>query len=381
MAKKKILVLTDTLPWGHRSIARAIYGFLKEKEPENDYEVVFREVKATTAMAIDVYVFSYRYMPASNRLLHRLSHRPMVRDLLEKSSRMNLPLLRKLINELKPDLVISTYFFHTHSLARWRKEKNKKFGLWTVAADPWTINPLSFIREADLTLVYDEKSVEEGLAAGLSREQMLVTGWWTRQEMYRKYDYKESRKKIGFEDNRPVIFVGGGSLGTSALPKLLPLIMIIDKKVGLVSNTGTDKLAYRMVERYKKMFERFGDNKNVKIVHLGWIENMAEVLSGCDIVLGKAGPNFLFDTIACQKPFVAITHIGGQEDGNIELIKKKKLGWVKEKNKEIVDFVLSYLERPAYFEKKYKENIKKEANKNKKTLPLILKRIKKDFGC
>ena len=39
MAKKKILVLTDTLPWGHRSIARAIYGFLKEKEPENDYEV------------------------------------------------------------------------------------------------------------------------------------------------------------------------------------------------------------------------------------------------------------------------------------------------------------------------------------------------------
>jgi UDP-N-acetylglucosamine:LPS N-acetylglucosamine transferase len=378
MAKKKILVLTDTLPWGHRSIAKAIYGFLKEKESENNYEVIFREVKAMTGMAIDMYVFSYRYMPASNRLLHRLSHKPAVRELLEKSSRMNLPSLKRLINEVKPDLVLSTYFFHTHSLARWRKEKNKKFRLWTVAADPWTINPMSFIRDADLTLVYDEKSVEEGLAAGLSREQMLITGWWTRLGMYEKYDYKESRKKLGFEDDRPVIFIGGGSLGTSALPKLLPLIMIIDKKVGLVINTGTDKLAYKMVEQYKKMFSRFKKNDNVKIVHLGWIENMAEVLSGCDMVLGKAGPNFLFDTVACQKPFVAITHIGGQEDGNIELIKKKKLGWVKERNKEILDFILSYLDRPKYFEKKYQENIKKEADKNKKTLPLILEKIKKD---
>ena len=378
MAKKKILVLTDTLPWGHRSIAKAIYGFLKEKESENNYEVIFREVKAMTGMAIDMYVFSYRYMPASNRLLHRLSHKPAVRELLEKSSRMNLPSLKRLINEVKPDLVLSTYFFHTHSLARWRKEKNKKFRLWTVAADPWTINPMSFIRDADLTLVYDEKSVEEGLAAGLSREQMLITGWWTRLGMYEKYDYKESRKKLGFEDDRPVIFIGGGSLGTSALPKLLPLIMIIDKKVGLVINTGTDKLAYKMVEQYKKMFSWFKKNDDVKIVHLGWIENMAEVLSGCDMVLGKAGPNFLFDTVACQKPFVAITHIGGQEDGNIELIKKKKLGWVKERNKEILDFILSYLDRPKYFEKKYQENIKKEADKNKKTLPLILEKIKKD---
>jgi len=379
MAKKKILVLTDTLPWGHRSIARAIYGYLKEKEPENNYEVIFREVKAMTGMAVDIYVFSYRYMPASNRLLHRLSHKPAVRELLEKSSRMNLPSLKKLINELKPDLVLSTYFFHTHSLARWRKEKNKKFSLWTVAADPWTINPMSFIRDADLTLVYDEKSVEEGLAAGLSREQMLITGWWTRPGMYKKYDYKESRKKLGFEDSRPVIFIGGGSLGTSALPKLLPLIAVIDKKVGLVINTGTDKLAYKMVEQYKKMFGRLKKNNNVKIVHLGWIENMAEVLSGCDMVLGKAGPNFLFDTVACQKPFVAITHIGGQEDGNIELIKKKKLGWVKEKSGEVLDFILSYLDRPKYFEKKYQENIKKEADKNKKTLPFILERIKKEI--
>jgi UDP-N-acetylglucosamine:LPS N-acetylglucosamine transferase len=123
---------------------------------------------------------------------------------------------------------------------------------------------------------------------------------------------------------------------------------------------------------------RKGDD-TVIIKHLGWIENMAEVLSACDIVFGKAGPNFLFDAVATQKPFVAITHIGGQEDGNIDIIKKKKLGWIKEKNGEISDFLFEYLENPKYFEEKYTKNIKIEAENNKKTLPMILERVKKEL--
>ena len=115
------------------------------------------------------------------------------------------------------------------------------------------------------------------------------------------------------------------------------------------------------------------------MVHMGWIENMTEVLSGCDMVMGKAGPNFLFYVMAVKKPFVAMTHIGGQEDGNVELIRKKKLGWVKEKNGEISTFLMEYLKRPKYFENKYKEHIKKESDENQKTLPKILEMINREL--
>ena len=106
---------------------------------------------------------------------------------------------------------------------------------------------------------------------------------------------------------------------------------------------------------------------------------MGEVLSACDIVFGKAGPNFLFDVVAVEKPFVAITHVGGQEDGNIELIKKKELGWIKEKNSDLVDFLYKYLDNPKYFQEKYKKSIKKEALTNKNTLKLVLERIRKEL--
>jgi UDP-N-acetylglucosamine:LPS N-acetylglucosamine transferase len=174
-----------------------------------------------------------------------------------------------------------------------------------------------------------------------------------------------------------VIFVGGGSLGTNSLPKLLPTILTLKQKTGFIINTGTDKLAFNLIEQFIKILKRLKKNELIQIKHLGWIENMGEVLSASDIVFGKAGPNFLFDVVASQKPFVAMTHIGGQEDGNIDLIRKKKLGWIKEKNGEITDFLYEYLERPKWFEKKYQENIKKEAKKNQGSLKMILDQIKK----
>lgn len=379
--RKKILVLTDDMPWGHRSIARAIFGYLKEKERENNFEVEFREIKANTGIGGDLYIFSYRYFPRSNSLVHQfVQKRNFVRKLLEETSVINLPRVKSEVGKIDPDLIISAYFFHTHSLVKWRKKENKKFKLWTVVADPWTINPISFIKEADMNLLYDEKSQNEGIKYGLKKNKTKDTGWWTREEMYKKYDREKVRKKLGFSDDRPVIFVGGGSLGTNSLPKLLPMILSLDKKVGFVVNTGTDKLAYNLVNQFQKMFLKLRKNDDTVIIkHLGWIENMAEILSACDIVFGKAGPNFLFDCVACRKPFVAITHIGGQEDGNIELIKSKKLGWVKEKNGEILDFLNDYLEDPKYYENKYSKYIEVEAEKNRQTLPKILEMVNKEL--
>ena len=381
MSKKKILVLTDHMPWGHRSIARAIYSYLKKRERENNWKVDYAQVQAETGLLGDMYTLAYRFFPKTNRIAHQLMGGEGARRLFEEVSVVNLPRLKKLVNWMKPDLIISAYFYHSHSLARWRLLEGKKFALWTVAADPWTINPATFVREADLSLVYDGRSKVAAMKFGIEEEKILETGWWVREEMYdeklrTKNERLKIRKKLGFDDERPVIFVGGGSLGTNALSKILPVLAFVRQPVGLVFNSGTDKLGYNLVAEYSRMFKRIRKDDVVRIKNLGWIENMAEILSACDIVFGKAGPNFLFDVVAAGKPFVAITHIGGQEDGNIELIRKKKLGWVKEKNGELTDFFLEYIKRPKSYQEKYMESIEREAERNRHSMEKIEERIK-----
>lgn len=376
MQKKKILVLTDTLPWGHRSIAKAIYGQLKPKEKELDIKVDYAEVKAEMGVGGDLYTFVYRYFPETNRIVHKLAGNANLREAFAELSDLNLPNLKNCIKKNKPDLVISSYFYHSHSLARWRDLENMDFKLWTIVADPWTINPVSYVEGADLSLVYDDSAIKLGVRVGMDKKKFLKTGWWVRGEMYKKYDPKIIKKKWGIEDDRPVVFVGGGSLGTNSIAKILPFLLMVQKKVALVFNTGTDKLAYNMVEEYSRIYKKLRKSDLVKIINLGWVDNMAEVVGACDIVFGKAGPNFLFDVVACGKPFVAITHIGGQEDGNIDLIMKKKLGWIKEKGNEAGEFLLEYLENPQKYNEKYEDSIKREAKINQETWGIIEKRIK-----
>lgn len=380
MKKKRILVLTDHMPWGHRSIAKAIYGFLKNKEKNNPIEVVYAEVKAPIDILNDLYTFAYRFFPLSNRISLKLMENKRFKKTFLEMMENNLPELKKMVNRIKPDLIISSYFFHSQSLAKGEDETRGQFKLWTIVADPWSNNSLSFMDGADLHLVYDEVAYKQAISYGIPKENVFKTGWWVRGEMYEKrYQISDIRyqikKKMGIGEGEPVVFVGGGSLGTNAITKFLPVLLLVKQKCTIIFNTGTDKLAFKIVEQYKRIFEKIRIKNHIKIINLGWIENMAEVLVVSDIVFGKAGPNFLFDVVAVKKPFVAITHIGGQEDGNIDLILKKKLGWVKEGLGEAEDFLLSYLKNPKKYNQKYAKTIELEANNNEKTMGKIWEKI------
>ena len=381
MNLKRILVLTDHMPWGHRSIAKAIYGNLEDKAKGVKVELKYAEVRAETGIGGDAYVLLYRYLPKAHRLVYKFSSTKISRLVVKDVADRNVWRLKKLVNQYKPDLIISAYFLHSQSLQRWRETEGKDFKLWTVVADPWTSYQAAIVEGADLHLVYDEVGVKKALDFGIEKDKVLATGWWTRKEMFEKKNMRQKmRKSLGFDDERPVIFVGGGSLGTNSLAKFLPVLLLSRRKIGVIFNTGKDKVAFKMVKEYMRLLARLKKKDKVLIKNLGWIENMAEILSAVDIVFGKAGPNFMFDAVAAEKPFVAITHIGGQEDGNLEIIKKKKLGWVKEKNTSLLRFFRLYLKRPSYFHKKYEMSIHAEAIKNKGSGELVWKRVKKDLG-
>lgn len=372
MRKKRILVLTDHMPWGHRAIAKAIYGYLKPVENKHDWQVDYDEVELQFKAANELYVFIYRFWPSIGKVNLKMMENETLRKAFVEVLDSDLPNLIAKLDKYKPDLVISTYFMHSHALVKWRNENKRKFKLWNIVADPWSINPVSFVPGADINLVYDEVGEKMAIKLGMEKNKVFISGWWVRKEMYKPelgdaiYRSKV-RKSLGFDDKQPVIFVGGGSLGTNSIAKLFPALLLVKKDIGIIFNTGTDKMMQGMVEKFSQLLKRLKLNKRIKVVNLGWIENMGEILSACDIVFGKAGPNFLFDVVAVGKPFVAITHVGGQEDGNIELIKRKKLGWVREKLAQPVDFLLKYSRSPKKYNNRFELTIQEEAQRNRLT--------------
>ena len=118
----------------------------------------------------------------------------------------------------------------------------------------------------------------------------------------------------------------------------------------------------------------FSENFNIKLVQ--YTDKMGDYIACADLVVGKAGPNLLFEAIAMERPFLAICHIHGQEDGNLGIIRKKKLGFVEENSKKASNLLKKIIENPEML-KKFEKTIKKESLHNRQAGKILLKTLSK----
>jgi len=72
--------------------------------------------------------------------------------------------------------------------------------------------------------------------------------------------------------------------------------------------------------------------KNIYV--LPFTKEIAPYMAAADVIMGKAGPNMLFEAVTLGKPFIATSYIPGQEEANLEFIRRYKLGWIALKTQQ-----------------------------------------------
>lgn len=230
------------------------------------------------------------------------------------------------IRQVKPDLIINTHFMYQPTLNQIRRKK--KIPLLNVVTDPITFHPLIIDDEAESNLLYSSETL--GTVHEMSPEGNFdVTGWWVRPQFVPIKDKAHLRSELGLDPNQTTIVLASGSDGTQGIMKIFPMLMKKDLSVQVVVACGSNK----NMARASKLLASFTESQqsNVKVVTLGFTSNMHKYFAAADLIVGKAGPNTIFEAIACHVPFMAITHIEGQENGNLDLIRNENIGWVEEK--------------------------------------------------
>ena len=108
---------------------------------------------------------------------------------------------------------------------------------------------------------------------------------------------------------------------------------------------GKNKSLYKSLRLFQEI-HKLSNGSNTTFIIRGYTENTHEYLQASDLVIGKAGPNLLFESVATHTPFLAISHIWGQEDGNLEIIKKYKLGFVEENPVKAINLTRKIIRNP-----------------------------------
>lgn len=282
---------------GHINPALAVAGYIKEQEPNakisyigtaNKLEAKLVPAKGYDFYTIDVAGFQRKITPKN--IVRNID---AVRKMFTSSRKA-----RKLLKELKPDVVVGTGGYVSGPVLREAvklgiktaiHEQNAYPGITTKALAPNVNAVMLAMKEAQKHLNL--------------KTEPIVTGNPVRRELM-KMDRAAAREKLGINDDRPLILSFGGSLGARPINEAV---------VGLIKAHNNSGKYYHIHGAGKAGFETI--NAAIaescgalakEITVREYIDDMDVCMAAADLVICRAGAITLSELTVCKKPSVLI---------------------------------------------------------------------------
>lgn len=195
---------------------------------------------------------------------------------------------KKILKELKPDIVFSKGGFVTVPVVIAAKRSKIPAIIHESDMTPGLANRLCIPSATKVCCNFPET------VAHLPADKAVLTGSPIRKELL-SGDIATAREFTGLTDDKPVILIIGGSLGSvavnEAVRKVLPQLL---KKFQIVHLCGKDKLDTSLVDT-----KGYVQYEYIK-------EELADLFALSDIIISRAGANAICEISALEKPNLLI---------------------------------------------------------------------------
>jgi processive 1,2-diacylglycerol beta-glucosyltransferase len=162
-------------------------------------------------------------------------------------------------------------------------------------------------KKADITFVPTQDIREDYLSRGFDKDKVLVSGFPVRDDIIERNKAKKVEKPIR------ILMVNTSTELKTNLEFLKEVMRFEDVTIDFIC--GLDEPLYKTLETLK---EEGKLKDNVKIY--GFVNNMNDFLNNAHIILTKAGPNVIVESIHSDTAIVVTGHIHGQEDDNYRYV-------------------------------------------------------------
>lgn len=312
---KKIVILYSKTGGGHLSDAKALSESIKKFCPGCQVELV--------DPLPEIFSILYAKLNSDYQKLwgwswHFTNHRSLKRifGLLNKYQVKRI--IKSVVEAHNPDLLISN-----HPLLVAALDEINNIPTIVHVIDPFTPHSLWFSSKKSFYLCTTPECKNIALKHKINKDKIYNTGWLIKKS--EPVDKRGLIKALGLEKNKFTIFIGGAGQGGGKIYQLLKALtyekQILDKGQ-IILNVGLNP---NLIAKVTPLVSRFQRN----ILFLPYVRNIENFIQISDLVIGKAGPNFMFENLKNKSLFMAIGCLPGQEEGNIDFLKKYKVGIVE----------------------------------------------------
>ena len=329
---KKVIIFYAAYGGGHLSAARSI-----KENIETNYTNV--EVKLVDCME---YVSKYvnkvttkayselaKKAPRTWGRVYWHSQKGPLAHFSTTSNKVLSLKLNKLLQDFKPDVIISTHPFATQMCGYLKKTEKLDAKLATVMTDyaphdQWLV----FNHYVDYFFVSHEGMKKKLQEKGIPNEKIFATGIPLSNKFLLKYDKTQILESFGLSpDKKTVLFFGGGEfgLGKTQTFKIFKSFVECPENIQIVAIAGKNQ---KMKESFENLVYELGKYDKVKI--LEYTNKVPELMSISDLVVTKPGGLTTTESLASGLPIVVINPIPGQEEENATYLEENKVAiWIK----------------------------------------------------
>ncbi len=322
--KKKILILYATYGTGHRSIARYVEEYFKSQNEE----IEIKNIDILSYVMPLINVVSTKF---SNKVI--LSGNPLLWGMIYKyfdskvttfgtyrllSKMFDTEKIKNEIVDYNPDLTISTHFFASTVISRYKRKNYIDSKLITIITDYqshelWLQNKKS----ENALIVASKEEKKEMIEKGVDAEKIKIYGIPISGRFSDNYDRDAILKEYGFSGTRPIyLFFGGGGVGSkTSLPYLKELIKL-DINADIIYVAGDNK---KLKNKAQKIVEK-NECNNIRV--FGFINNVPQFMTISAAVITKPGGITITECLCLKKPMILINKTAGHEKGNFKYLVK-----------------------------------------------------------
>ena len=341
---KKVLIFYAAYGGGHLSAAKSIQKYITENFTDVESEMVDC-MKYINKPLEKVTTGAYREMakkvPKLWGKVYFDSEKGLLSEISKDSNKLMAKKLSKLINEINPDLIISTHPFSSQ-MASYLKGKGKiDCEIATILTDfaihkQWLVGS----EYTNNFFVSNDTMKNDMIDLGINENKIHVTGIPMSDRFFETFDKEAIYKMFNLNpDKKVILFFGGGEFGLGKERT----VQVLDSFVKKLTNFQLVAVAGKN-EKMKEAFEELAKNNQAedRVRVLGFTDKVPELMHISCLVVSKPGGLTTTETLASSLPMIIINPIPGQEEENAEFLESKGAGvWLKSTDNpdDIIDLV------------------------------------------
>ena len=345
---KKVLIFYSSYGGGHLSAARSVENHIKNNFADVEVKLVdcIEYInKHLNKLFAETYNEAAKKAPWAWKKAYHLANDGLTSKAVTTSNRLFSIKLNSLLQEFKPDLIISTHPFGTQMCGFLKKRRKIDCKLATILTDfhihgQWLV----FHEYCDYFFVSNNQMKNDMTQYGVAEEKIYVSGIPVSHKFSEDFNRNKVCSEFHLDPNKQVVlFFAGGEfgLGNKTTVMVLKALIRLFSKLQVVAISGKNP---KMKERFDELVKNTGSEERIKV--LEFTNKVPELMSISEFVITKPGGLTSTESLTAHLPMIIINPIPGQEEENAEFLVEKGVAiWIK-KNDNVARILKTLYREP-----------------------------------